>query len=52
MKIWSSYKQEGVIYNARDMAISSIEDVPIHLITSIPSLETFNIKIKKYKKQN
>ena len=35
------------------MAISraSIEDVPIHLITSIPSLETFNnIKIKKYKK--
>ena len=50
----SSYKQEeSVIYNARDMAISraSIEDVPIHLITSIPSLETFNnIKIKKYKK--
>ena len=50
----SSYKQEeSVIYNARDMAISraSIEDIPIHLITSIPSLETYNnIKIKKYKK--
>ena len=50
----SSYKQEeSIIYNARDMAISraSIEDIPIHLITSIPSLETFNnIKIKKYKK--
>ena len=50
----SSYKQEdSVIYNARDMAISraSIENIPIHLITSIPSLETFNnIRIKKYKK--
>ncbi len=50
----SSYKQEEqVIYNARDMAISraSIEDIPVHLITSIPSLETFNnIRIKKYKK--
>ena len=50
----SSYKQEdSVIYNARDMAISraSIENVPIHLITSIPSLETYNnIKNKKYKK--
>ena len=50
----SSYKQEdSVIYNARDMAISraSIENIPIHLITSIPSLETYrNIKIKKYSK--
>ena len=50
----SSYKQEdNVIYNARDMAISraSIENIPIHLITSIPSLETYrNIKIKKYTK--
>ncbi len=50
----SSYKQEdSVIYNARDMAISraSIENIPIHLVTSIPSLETYhNIKIKKYKK--
>ena len=54
MKSMSSYKQEdSVIYNARDMAISraSIENVPIHLITSIPSLETYNnIKNKKYKK--
>ena len=35
------------------MAISraSIENIPIHLITSIPSLETYrNIKIKKYSK--
>ena len=50
----SSYKQEeSVIYNARDMAISraSIENIPIHLITSIPSLETYNnMKIKKYRK--
>ncbi len=50
----TSYKQEdNVIYNARDMAISraSIENIPIHLITSIPSLETYNnIQIKKYKK--
>lgn len=48
----SSYKQEeGLIYNARDMAIlrSSIEKIPINLITSIPSIETFNnIKNKKY----
>ena len=50
----SSYKQEeNVIYNARDMAISraSIENIPIHLITSVPSLETYNnIKIQKYQK--
>ena len=49
----SSYKQdEGTIYNARDMAISraSFENIPIHLITSIPSIETYNnIKNKKYK---
>ncbi len=48
----TSYKQEeGVIYNARDMAISraSIENIPIHLVTSIPSVETYqNIKKKKY----
>ena len=48
----SSYKQdEGLIYNARDMAISraSFENIPIHLVTSIPSLETYNhIKNKKY----
>ena len=48
----SSYKQdEGAIYNARDMAISraSFESIPINLITSIPSVETYNnIKTKKY----
>tara|TARA_B100000767_G_scaffold54785_1_gene50306 strand:- start:3715 stop:5670 length:1956 start_codon:yes stop_codon:yes gene_type:complete len=47
-----SYKQdEGLTYNARDMAISraSFEDIPIHLVTSIPSVETFNhIKNGKY----
>ena len=45
-----SYKQEeGVIYNARDMAISraSFENIPIHLITSIPSIETYNNILKK-----
>ncbi len=50
----ASYKQEeSVIYNARDMAIfrGSIENIPVHLITSVPSLETFNNIInKKYKK--
>ena len=48
-----SYKQdEGVIYNARDMAISraSFENIPINLITAVPSLETYeNIKKKKYR---
>ena len=48
----SSYKQdEGTIYNARDMAISraSFENIPIHLVTSIPSVETYNnIKNNKY----
>ena len=47
-----SYKQdEGVIYNARDMAISRayFENIPINLITSVPSVETFyNIKKGKY----
>ena len=47
-----SYKQdEGVIYNARDMAISraSFENIPINLITSVPSIETYeNIKKGKY----
>ena len=49
----SSYKQdEGVIYNARDMAISraSFEKIPIHLVTSIPSIETYNnIQNKKFR---
>ena len=48
-----SYKQdEGVIYNARDMAISRayFQNIPINLITAVPSLETFeNIISKKYK---
>ncbi len=47
-----SYKQdEGVSYNARDMAITraSLEDIPINLVTSIPSIETYsNIVNKKY----
>jgi len=46
----SSYKQdESLIYNARDMAISraSFENIPIHLVTSIPSLETYNNIINK-----
>ena len=48
----NSYKQdEGLRYNARDMAISrgSIENIPVVLSTSIPSIETYkNVKIKKY----
>jgi len=46
----ASYKQdEGILYNARDMAISrgSFEKTPVLLITSIPSVETFNNIIKK-----
>jgi primosomal protein N' (replication factor Y) len=47
-----SYKQdEGIIYHARDMAIAraSFEDIPIHLVSAVPSLETYNnIKNKKY----
>jgi primosomal protein N' (replication factor Y) (superfamily II helicase) len=47
-----SYKQdEGVSYNARDMAISraSFENIPINLITAVPSIETYdNIKKGKY----
>ena len=41
-----------MIYNARDMAISraSFENIPINLITAVPSLETYeNIKKGKYK---
>ena len=48
-----SYKQdEGIVYNARDMAITraSLENIPIHLVTAIPSIETYNnITNKKYK---
>jgi primosomal protein N' (replication factor Y) len=47
-----SYKQdEGIIYHARDMAIAraSIENIPIHLVSAVPSLETYNnVKTGKY----
>ena len=47
-----SFKQdEGVIYNARDMAISRahFENIPINLVTAVPSIETYeNIKKEKY----
>ena len=47
-----SYKQdEGITYNARDMAISraSFENIPINLVTAVPSIETFeNVKKCKY----
>ena len=47
-----SYKQdEGITYHARDMAIAraSFENIPIHLVSAVPSLETFNnVKNKKY----
>ena len=47
-----SYKQdEGVTYNARDMAIlrASFENIPINLITAVPSIETYeNIQKGKY----
>ena len=40
-----SFKQdEGVAYNARDMAISraSYENIPVNLISAVPSVETYN----------
>ena len=47
-----SFKQdEGVIYNARDMAVAraNSENIPINLVTAVPSIETYaNIKNKKY----
>jgi primosomal protein N' (replication factor Y) len=47
-----SYKQdEGVTYNARDMAVAraSFENIPINLITAVPSIETYdNVKKGKY----
>ena len=47
-----SFKQdEGIIYNARDMAISraSFENIPINLVTAVPSIETYeNVKKNKY----
>ena len=51
-----SYKQdEGITYNARDMAVTraSFEKIPINLVTAIPSIETYeNIKKGKYKISN
>jgi len=48
----TSYKQEeGVLYNARDMAIvrSHLENFPIVLVSATPSLETMcNVKEEKY----
>lgn len=48
----SSYKQEeGVIYNARDMAVlrAKIENFPIILASATPSIETMeNVKSGKY----
>jgi len=47
-----SFKQdEGVTYNARDMAIAraNSENIPINLVTAVPSIETYaNIKNKKF----
>ena len=47
-----SFKQdEGVTYNARDMAIvrANSENIPVNLVTAVPSIETYaNIKNKKY----
>lgn len=48
----SSYKQEeGVIYNARDMAVvrAKLENIPIILASATPSIETMeNVKSGKY----
>ena len=47
-----SFKQEeGVIYNARDMAVvkAKIENINIILVSATPSLETYkNCKEQKY----
>tara|TARA_Y100000590_G_scaffold142452_1_gene163471 strand:- start:1434 stop:3389 length:1956 start_codon:yes stop_codon:yes gene_type:complete len=47
-----SFKQdEGLIYNARDMGISRafFENIPINLVTAVPSIETYdNMKKGKY----
>jgi len=52
----TSYKQdEGISYNARDMAVTraSLENIPIVLTTSIPSIETYNnIVTKKFSVTN
>ena len=46
----SSYKQdEGLIYHARDMAVSRafFEKIPIYLVSAVPSLESYNNIINK-----
>lgn len=47
-----SYKQEeGVIYNARDMAVvrARIENIPLILVSATPSIETMaNVNMGKY----
>ena len=47
-----SFKQDqGIIYNARDMAIAraKFENIPINLVSAVPSVETYqNIKNNKY----
>ena len=49
-----SFKQdEGIIYNARDMAVlrGKISDIPVILSSATPSIETsYNCRIGKYKK--
>ncbi|XWO13894.1 Primosomal protein N' [Candidatus Hepatincola sp. Pdp] len=49
----NSYKQEeGVIYNARDMAVvkAKVENIPIILSSATPALETMNnVSLQKYK---
>jgi primosomal protein N' (replication factor Y) len=48
----SSYKQEeGIIYNARDMAVAygHFKHIPVLLISATPSIETkYNVDIGKY----
>jgi primosomal protein N' (replication factor Y) len=52
----SSFKQdEGVIYQARDMAVvrGSLADTPVVLVSATPSLETVvNVERKRYRRVN